>query len=237
MRILTFNISGPLACFRKTTTFDTSTEFILTYDFIPLTAVKGLIGAVLGYKGLADAYRNKRQPEYMEKLSDVGIGIEPITIGTKFNHEITNTTGFANASMTGIIRQEVLSDISYNIYITDEFEDFDLLHDKLRHRRTTYPIVLGKKGFNAVISDVRIIDEEITNGYTGVLASLADDSLVERNELDLLDDNEMTYQYSIDLPIGYDESMMYTFIKINYSDEEICYNGDVILSKSIAILR
>ena len=237
MRVMSFEISAPLACFRKATTFDKSTEFILTYDMMPITVLKGIIGAVLGYNGLAVAYRNKQQPEYMLKLADVGIGMQPIKLGTKFTQQITNTTGFANKRATGIIKQEVLADVSYRIYLTDEFTDFDLLYQKLISNQTTYPIVLGRKGFNAQISEVRIFEEDILPEFEGSLDSFYENSFVEASDFDLFDDDEETFKYLIDLPIAYDNLMMYKFREIGYSDASISYKGEVLAEQKIAILR
>ena len=237
MRVLKVNLSGDMACFRQATSFDTTTEFILTYDIIPITVVKGIIGAVLGYKGLADAHRNRTQPEYMLKLDDVGIGIKPIKLGEKFTQQITNTTGFTNKGMTNIVKQEVLSDVSYDIYITDEFEDFDKLCHYLSKNQTVFPVVLGRKGFNASFSNVEILEVEITDYYKGRLASIGDQTYVKNEVFDLFSINKVTYQYQISLPYAYNDVMMYVYKDIYFSDAEIIYTGEVITTEAVAIFR
>lgn len=237
MRGLKFTISGQFACFKKATTFDVSTEFILTYDLMPITVLKGIIGAILGYSGLAEANRKKKQPEYMEKLLGVGIGIEPNKLGRKFTQQITNTTGFANKGMTGIIQQELLADVSYTIYLTDEFKDFDLLYTKLLKNQTTFPITLGRKGFNAVISDISLFEDTIVKTYEGKMTSIYDTQFATNSMDDLFGDDEETYHYTIQLPIGYDSLLLYNLLEVSYSDALIDYSGEILANKKIAILR
>ncbi|MGX7058594.1 CRISPR-associated protein Cas5 [Vagococcus humatus] len=247
MRVLTFNLSGDLACFKQATSFDMSTELILTYDIIPITVLKGIIGAVLGYKGLADAYKNHRQPEYIDKLKNVGIGIQPVRLGTKFTQQITNTTGFANEGalpkttvgigQTAIIKQEILADISYDIYLTDEFDDFDKLYHKLMSKQTAFPIVLGRKGFSAQISNVQCLDTTIVKGFSGNLNSIGLYNLVQTNKNTLFSTQRETYQYILELPVTYNDLMMYEFEPVYYSDANITYDGEVLKDTAIAIIR
>lgn len=245
MRVLTFNLSGDLACFKQATSFDTSTELILTYDIMPITVLKGIIGAILGYQGLADAYKNHRQPEYMDKLKNVGIGIQPVRLGTKFTQQITNTTGFANEGalqktaigQTAIIKQEILADISYDIYLTDEFDDFDKLYHKLMNKQTAFPIVLGRKGFSAQISNVQRLDTTIVKGFSGILNSIGVYNFVQTNKPTLFSTQRETYQYILELPVTYNDLMMYEFEAIYYSDANITYDGEVLKDIGVAIIR
>lgn len=242
MRILKFTLSGELACFKKATTFDVSTEFILTYEIIPITVLKGIIGAILGYDGLSKAFRMQTKPEYMVKLRDVGIGIKPIKLGSKFSQQFTNTTGFANQNenkqgTTNIIKQELLNDIEYDIYITDEFDDFEVLYKSLLNNRVVYPIVLGRKGFNATFSKVELIDFEILTHFEGKLDSIYYTDKAIPKTAKFFSTESTTYKYLVDLPFDYDDLMLYKFKKISYADENITYSDEVIVEEAIAILR
>lgn len=243
MRVLKFNISGEFACFRKATTFDKTTEYILTYDFLPLTALKGIIGAILGYDGLAKAYRTQTQPEYMTKLSGVGFGIVPQKVGTKMTQSIVNTTGFANrgdknvGGVTNIIKQELLNDLCYTIYVTDEFADFSDLYDRVLHQRMKYPVVLGKKGMFASFSNVDLLDLDIVTGKAECFKSLVYKDKIQEKAEDFFNFETPKFKYDVNLPVGYDELKMYEFAKIVYTDSEIFYTGELFETEAVAILR
>lgn len=243
MQVLRFNLSGDFACFRKATTFDKATEYILTYDLLPLTVLKGMLGAVLGYDGLAKAYRTKTQPEYMEKLAGVGFGIVPQKVGTKMTQSIVNTTGFANrgdksvGGTTSIIKQELLNDICYTIYVTDEFLDFNELYERLVTQRVIYPVVLGKKGMLASFSQVELLDLEIVESKQAVFKSIVYKDKIQENADDFFSFELPDFKYDIKLPVNYDELMMYEFAEIIYTDSELVYVGELFETESVAILR
>ncbi len=236
MKVLKFNISGKFACFKKSLSAEVSTDLVLTYDLMPITVLKGLIGAVLGYNGLAKAYRENTKIEYLEKLKDIGIGIVPIKIGDKFFQKHTNTTGFGNAGATLIIKQEILQDISYDIYITNEFEDFDLLYEKLAKKQSKYPLVLGKKGMSAVISNVELLDLSIETGFDGSLQSLFYKKQTKEKKKSLMAKVVKT-KFDILLPVDYNKNMEYIHESILFTDQKIEYKGEVFKDLSIAVLR
>ncbi|MFV0559579.1 MAG: CRISPR-associated protein Cas5 [Enterococcus sp.] len=225
MEVVKFNLSGNLACFRKATTVNGATERVLTYDLIPLTVVKGIIGAILGYNGLAVAYRMQTQPEYMDRLADVSIGIVPIHPGVKFIQSITNTTGFANkGGATAIIEQEVLADVSYDIYVTNEFSDFDELCKRLEKQQPKYPVVLGRKGMIAQFSKGERLNLEVEENYSGKLSSLVYYDSINN----YVPDYTKQFAYDLELPTSYNDLLMYETRRILYEDTEISYGGNVL---------
>ena len=226
MKFLKFNLSGDLALFRRCTSVDDTTELILTHDFMPPTAVKGLIGAILGYSGLAKASRENTEIEFLKKLECVKIAILPNRTN-KFIQRITNTTGFANNGSTMIMAQQVLEDLSYKVFVGDNFDDYEKLKDLMIKGKTTYPMTLGRKGFTASYSNVEEIESELYTDSNFVKGFMSFEKLGE-----ISDDEEYAH---IELPVGYNEHFMYEYkdyvvgdLTGNYGGEFIEFKGEKI---------
>lgn len=226
MKFLKFNLSGDLALFKRCTSVDDTTELILTHDFMPPTAVKGLIGAILGYSGLAKASRENTEIEFLKKLEGVKIAILPNRTN-KFIQRITNTTGFANNGSTMIMAQQVLEDLSYEVLVGDNFDDYEKLKDLVFKGKTTYPLTLGRKGFTANYSNVEEIESELYTDSNFVKGFMSFEKLGE------ISDNE---EYAhVELPIDYNEHFMYEYkdyivgdLSGNYVGEFIEFDGEKI---------
>lgn len=173
MKYLVFDLTGDFAMFKKPfTSKEETTELQLSYDHITPINVKGIIGAILGYKGLIHATREESSIEFLDKLKNIELGILPKDmVFEKQIQKITNTTGFANkikspkSGTTNIIAQEVLTDVSWKI-VVGEFEDFDILFEKLMKNQMSFPITLGKNGMMAKFSNVEIIEDSTTSEQT-----------------------------------------------------------------------
>ena len=214
MKFLKFNLSGDLALFRRGTSVDDTTELVLTHDFMPPTAVKGLIGAIIGYSGLAKASRENTEIEFLKKLDGVKIAVLPNRTN-KFIQRITNTTGFANSGSTMIMAQQVLEDLSYEV------------KDIMLKGKTVYPLTLGRKGFTASYSNVEEIESGLYTDSNFVKGFMSFEKVGE-----IFDDEEYAH---IELPVGYNEHFMYEYkdyvigdLTSKYSGEFIGFDGEKI---------
>ena len=93
--------------------------------------------------------------------------------------------------------------------------------------RTTYPLVLGRKGFTANYSNVKEIESELYTDSNFVKGFMSFEKLGE-----ISDDEEYAH---IELPFGYDEHFMYEYkdyvvgdLSGNYVGEFIEFDGEKI---------
>ena len=226
MKFLKFKIQGDFATFKRGTTVNDTTELILSHDYMPLTALKGFIGAILGYEGLSQATKTGKI-EYMDKLSNAKIAVIP-NRPTKFKQRITNTTGFGNKGATMILEQQVLDGIDYTVYISN-FDDYDKLKDMILNNKTVYPLVLGRKGFTASYSEVEEVDVEFHE--SSYLAGKVKGFM----GLDYLRTNLEDEDYSdVRLPYSY-ENMLYKHKGYVLTNVNVGYCGDIIIDGSDVI--
>lgn len=227
MKFLKFKIKGDFATFKRGTTVNDTTELVLSYDYMPLTALKGFIGAILGYEGLAQAVKTGKI-EYMDKLSNAKIAVIP-NRPTKFKQKITNTTGFGNKGATMILEQQVLDGIDYTVYISN-FDDYDKLKDMMFKNKTAYPLVLGRKGFTASYSEVEEVDVEF-HEYPSNFGRKIKGFMNTQVLYSILDDENYS---DVILPYSY-ENMLYEFGNYILTNEEVTYLGDLIIDGDDAI--
>lgn len=226
MKFLKFKIQGDFATFKRGTTVNDTTELVLSYDYMPLTALKGFIGAILGYEGLAQATKTGKI-EYMDKLSNAKIAVIP-NRPTKFKQRITNTTGFGNNGATMILEQQVLDGIDYTVYISN-FDDYDKFKDMMFKNKTTYPLTLGRKGFTASYSEVEEVDVEFHE--SSYLAGKVKGFMNPQALHSILDDEDYS---TVRLPFLY-KNMLYEFENYVLTNEEVTYLGDLIIYGDDAI--
>ena len=226
MKFLKFNINGSLALFRRGTSVDDTTELVLTHDYMPPTALKGLIGAIIGYSGLAKASRENTKIEFLKKLDGVKIAVLPNRTN-KFIQRITNTTGFANSGSTMIMAQQVLEDLSYEVLVGDNFDDYEKLKDFMFKGKTVYPLTLGRKGFTASYSNVEEIESGLYTDSNFVKGFMSFEKVGE-----ISDDEEYAH---VELPVDYNEHFMYEYKDYvvgdligNYGGEFIEFDGEKI---------
>ena len=222
MKFLKFNLSGDLALFKRCTSVDDTTELILTHDFMPPTAVKDLVGAIIGYSGLAKASRENTEIEFLKKLDGVKIAVLPNRTN-KFIQRITNTTGFANNGSTMIMAQQVLEDLSYEVFVGDNFDDYEYLKDLMFKEKTVYPLTLGRKGFTANYSNVEEIESELYTDSNFVKGFMSFEKLGE-----IFDYEEYAH---IELPVDYNKHFMYEYKDYIVGGLTSKYSGEFIESK------
>lgn len=146
--MLYFEISGKQAEFTPPDT----TASKLTYDFIPFTSIRGLLGAVMGYD------RQKYSRMLCSQHISLGLEIldmgETYTYGTNHRKLKKNVQGPASISAKRNVR--------YGIYVKSRDESFSdiiyILYEKLKYKKYAFPLTLGKKYCSATIDCVEIVE-------------------------------------------------------------------------------
>jgi len=145
MKVIAFKIFGDFAHFRKFYT----TSSPLTFPFPPPTAVRGILGAILGFG----------KEEYIEKTRDFWIGVKinrpvkKIRLGLnliftkgssgKFDPTlIPSRKGDVNKTLRTQIKAELVKEPSYTLYVYSDTY-FKELYTHLSEKKTHYTLCLG----------------------------------------------------------------------------------------------
>lgn len=155
--VIKFNIKAPFAFFSD----KSGVEFNSSYSCITPTAIKGILGAILGLEGFKDFSKNKGI-DYLRELNHLHIGIEinnekitqtPIKYSDNTLMNITNVN-----NRPTLVGYSVLNKVDYNIYIVlDSDLEIDIkIKDFLINGKSYYPIYLGKNEFSASISNIEL---------------------------------------------------------------------------------
>lgn len=214
MKALRFDISGKTAFFKNP---DINVEINPTFNHIHKPALLGLLGAILGLKGLSD---KKELPEYYEKLKDLEISIVPEKefFETKLQ-TFNNTTGFGNKSQNLIINQIWLNNPKWTIYIKLNNPYANKIKDSLLNKKAIYYPYLGSNDHFCNIDNVDIIElEKINIDKINSLVCEKDIELLNKKgiffkELEPVGYNEKTFNYNY-------KTMIKTDFKIK-TDKEI----------------
>lgn len=228
MSILKFTVSGDYAFFKTPESYlKLKSESIISFGQIHVPAIKGLLGAVMGFEGLSKAYREQTSIEFMDKFEGIRLGYKSNSSTIFFDtfyETISNTTGFANNGSNYLLVRQLLSNVSWNIYLDeDSFTDnelFQTLSEKLINQRSTYPLKLGKNSLSAKISGVELIEKELST-ETIISSFVPETYIVETTENDMswLDTtSEIETTYLEKLPIDYNQDKLYIY------DTLICTN-------------
>lgn len=139
----------------------------LTYSNIHKISLLGILGAIIGLKGHKDKKEDTMYPEFYENLRKLKVSIVPYEYGftNKFIKTFTNTTGFANKRSTLIVKEQVITNPKWDIYIKKPTEDKEIaMYDKIKkyllNKESEYEIFLGKNHFSATIENVEVISLE-----------------------------------------------------------------------------
>ncbi len=173
MKVLIFDIFGSFGQYKKFYT----TSSALTYPFPPPTAIRGLIGAILGYK----------RSEYLEKTKTLRIGVQilnPIRIiktsinyiSTKegeyeLNKKLSNKKGSVKITRTQVIKH-ILVEPKFRIYVSGEGETFDELKSSLEKGEFFYTPVLGTSEYLAEVEYVGCYPIRQVENYKGSCFSI-----------------------------------------------------------------
>jgi len=135
---------------------DTNEGIYLTYNCLHKPALLGILGAIVGLGGYAQAYSVNRDllPDYYRSLKSLKVGIQPLD-SEKGNYPKTvisynNSVGYANLDGgTLIVQEQTLLRPSYRIYLLLELSDnlqLQLYHH-LSNNESNFIPYLGKNDF------------------------------------------------------------------------------------------
>lgn len=245
--IVSFDLKGNFACFRKN---DTNDIVYTTYNFIHRPAVLGILGAILGYKGYA--FANRKKPEYYEKLKNLKVAIEPLfsSVPPKMILTFNNSSGLASSEKGGAlqVKEQVMVNltekISYRIYIdlTEGIEE-DIkkkLCEKLDSFSSEYSLYLGKNEFLGYYDEVKYykkvsIDETKESKFS--ISTLIPVSYLKnafKQKIDLFDFSqvlEVNIMFEI-LPVDFDDNFIYVKDKFAW-----IIKGEVLLEDKKNVLK
>lgn len=147
--VLYFEISGNQAEF----TLPDSTSSKLTYDFMPYTAIRGMLGAVVGHD----------RPTYQSVFSpdNVDLGIKIIDLGTITNYAMNLRNLDINEASPRWITARY--NVRYGIYVkaNDPQVPMEQLHERLSKHKYVYPVTLGKRHCIANVDNVHMLEATI----------------------------------------------------------------------------
>lgn len=135
---------------------DTNEGIYLTYNCLHKPALLGILGAIVGLGGYAQAYSLNKDlfPDYYQKLKHLKVGIQPLD-SAKGNFQKTvisynNSVGYANLDGgTLIVGEQTLLKPAYRIFLLlntkDEIEA--QLYNNLKTGDSVYIPYLGKNDF------------------------------------------------------------------------------------------
>jgi len=155
MRVLVFEVFGKLGHFRRFYTTSSS----LTYPFPTPTAIRGLIGAIVGYG----------KDEYLEKTRGLALTVQilnPIsTIVMSANYTNTKKDNKKDPRTQAILH--LLKDPKFRIFVLGEGETFEKLKEHLENREFVYTPVLGTSEHLAEIEYLGIFEAKLLENYWG----------------------------------------------------------------------
>jgi len=160
MWVAVFDIWGTFAHFRKFWTTSSS----LSYPFPPPPTVKGILGAILGY----------RKEEYIKRTEPFKVGVrilnpvKRLKISLNFLHtkdlSINNYRSFTrNLMKKGLLHSQTLVEVlkkpKYRIYVSSEnLERLNELEETLKREENVYTLSLGWANFLAKYSYVGTLE-------------------------------------------------------------------------------
>lgn len=162
-----FRLSGKNGFFKKP---DVNAAVYYTYNNIHKAALLGLLGAVIGLKGIRNyklfGEEQKEYPEYYEKLQKLSVSIVPLSPHGYFSKKIqyfNNSVGYASKETGGNLQvfEQWLENPNWLIFIKNDGimdELWDKLIENLISGNCTYIPYLGKNEFPAIIQDVQIVN-------------------------------------------------------------------------------
>ncbi|MEI6857335.1 CRISPR-associated protein Cas5 [Psychrilyobacter sp.] len=222
MKILKISLGGKFAHFGINGTNDKNNRY--SYQHITGSSIKGILGAIMGYKGWGELEGKQQTPEFLEKLENISYGVVPKQF--KFNsmlHTYNNTSGVNKndkGSGTLQITEEILEDVSWDIYLRNLPQE---VIDKILGNTSTYILSLGKKGFLMDKFKSQILDGE-------ELLSNKVNSIIPANLNKEADDI-----FDLEEPVN--ESLNFLYSTNFYNRSEVFALTTSSLSKKIKVLN
>lgn len=150
-RLVSVDIKASFGFLKKP---DINDGMYLTYNMLHKPAVLGIFGAIAGLGGYYIVDERKKGeryvPEYLEKLGDIKIGIQPLDAPDgNFRKDViryTNTVGYANADGTLIVDEQTLLNPAFRVFtlLDDELDEQHQLMERLQKGEAAYVPYLGK---------------------------------------------------------------------------------------------
>ncbi|HBR03197.1 MAG TPA: type I-B CRISPR-associated protein Cas5 [Ruminiclostridium sp.] len=161
-----FRLSGKNGFFKKP---DVNAVVYYTYNNIHKVALLGLLGAIIGLKGLHNyklfEEEPREYPEYYEMLQRLSVSIIPLAPHGYFSKKIqyfNNSVGYASKEAGGNLQvfEQWLEEPDWMIFLKNDGIDDELwnkLIENLTLEKCTYIPYLGKNDFPATILDAQIV--------------------------------------------------------------------------------
>jgi len=214
---------------------DINDSICLTYNCLHKPALLGIFGAILGLGGHYQAFiNNQKKPEYLEKLENIKVGIEPLnSFNGNFKKTIikyNNSVGYANKVEGGnlIISEQTLIKPQYRVYFILNNEYSDSLYTFLKNKEAVYIPYLGKNDFQLYWDETkeynaRQIEPKIPYSIYSIFRKkdILKNHLDNDNLIDFVNESEQSnfFFYFERLPVNYSN------ITSNYELEEFVFTN------------
>lgn len=238
-KIISFDIKSDFGFFKK----PEINKVYLTYTLPPKPLVLGILGAILGLKGLKEQYyEQKKTPEYYDKLKDLKIGIIPNESVFPFN-KIMNKYNSKNSYFYELenlpITEQLIIKPSYKIYIyTNEgnSENFQNLIKLLKNSKTMFVPYMGKNDFLLEVENLEeytffeeLKKEEIDNisidsahiHRTARKRIYDAPRFVFSGGTPKINKPKPEFDFYENIPIGYDKNMLYCLETLRYTSKQV----------------
>lgn len=221
MEALKFDLKGKNAFFKNP---EVNTYYYFSYGNIHKPALLGLFGAIMGYKGYSEKYKD--YPEYYQKLQGIKIAIVPKAEKGYFSKKIqffNNSVGYASYEQGGnlIVKEQWLDNPSWIIYLMLDGEESKKLASMIEDKKCVYIPYLGKNDHPAVIENAKVVSVDEKKLSNQQLHSLVP------AEYAVYDWYEMKFKYEEYLPYSLNrKTNHYELKKFIFTDAiaEVCKN-------------
>jgi len=215
-KLVSFDLYANFGFFRKP---ETNEGVNLSFNMMHKPALLGILGAIIGL----DGYKEKgKEPEYLQKLKSLKLGIKPLDDENgnfqKIVIKYSNTVGYANKGTNYLTEEATLIKPGFRCYLLLDLsnEDHIKLGEYLKEGKAEYLPYFGKNEFYAWWKPDSY--EECDFSKTdNINKKIRIDSLFLKTEklnedkdieFDLFDEQEKTFMFFERLPSGFDEELM-----------------------------
>jgi len=200
--LFSFDLLGKTASFRK----PDINQVYLTYTFIPLPTVYGILGAIQGHGGYSSQYYKKSaEPEFYDKNKKFYIAIKPNNI--KLNKTFityNNFHGYGSNERGGNLQitEQFIVGFNTTIFVYSEDDSTLALFNLLKSSRTTFIPYLGKNEHLAELDNFKIyakynrIDIKSNSLKINSIVPL-DESKVEHHTAEVFENEDVSIDESI----------------------------------------
>ncbi len=151
-KLISFDIKADFGFLKKP---DINEGIYLTYNSLHKPALLGILGAIIGLGGFYQSYvKNKKLPEYYDKLGNVKVGVQPLSTKgniTKTIIKYNNSVGYASEEQGGnlIVSEQTLLKPSFRIFLLLHIENAyeRKLYDHVKNSKSEFIPYLGKNDF------------------------------------------------------------------------------------------